>query len=804
MIKNYIKIAIRNISRSKIYSFINIIGLAVSISACVLISLWVLNELSYDKFNKNADRVYRLYSAVRMSNQDKNAIATPAPLGETLYKDLPEVESFARISLWSHTPVVRFGSKVSSEKRFLLVDSTFFKIFTAEFIQGDPETAINRPNTIVLTESTARKYFGNGNPTGQMLNVDKNINYIVTGVIKDFPEESHIHFDFLGSLSTLEYSKDKSWINDDFYTYILLKKGVSQSEFQKKLNTDVRKYIGVEMKAQAGISLEQFEAAGNRYGFCLQPLKSIHLHSHMGYEIEPNNDISYVYIFSAIAIAILLIACINFINLSTARSERRAKEVGIRKTLGSHKLQIAIQFIIESILTSFVAVIISIGIVELLLPYFNNIADKKLLLNPFGSVNTILLLTGFTIVIGLIAGSYPAFYLSSFRPVQVFKSDIRKGSRKAALRSGLVIFQFAISIVLIIGTFVIYSQLKYMQNKNLGFNKGQVLVINKAWNLGNQMLSFKHDLMKNPDIINVSNSGAVPGDQQGGSAYRLKNSYSMELVSMHQMWCDYDFKNTYQMKIHEGRFFSEAYASDTSAVIINESAARMLGVKQVDGKFLTDLTNIPNFRIIGIIKDFNYSSLHETIVPLAIFLSKPGNSGKFLSIRIKTGNYKETMAFIESVWRKYAGNEVLEYGFLDHNLQKLYLSDQRTSKIAAIFSFLAIFIACLGLFGLATFITEQRTKEIGIRKVLGATIPELITLLFREFAKWVLIANLIAWPVAYYFMNKWLQDFAYRINISIWTFIISGAAALTIAILTVSANAVKAATANPVRSLKYE
>ncbi len=806
MFKNYLNTIFRNLIRNKIFSFINILGLAIGMACTILILLWVQDELSYDMFNKNADRIYRTALSGRINNKDFNAATSPAPMGETLQKDFPEVESYTRIAAFAGEHVIQYENKIFNEKHLISVDSSFFKVFTTEFIKGNPATALTQPNTVVLTESTSNKYFSGENPIGKILNIERKYNYVVTGVIKDFPGESHFHFDFLRSLSSLQDSRDPSWLDCKFHTYLLLKRGTDPVEFQKKLNIEMRKFVGPQVKANSGISLEQFEAAGNRYGYLLQPLKSIHLYSHKESEIEPNGNITYVYIFSAIALAILLIACINFINLSTARSERRAKEVGIRKTLGSYKTQVAGQFILESVLTSSIAVLFSIGLVELLLPLFNNIADKKIIFNPVGNIYNPLFIILLAIIIGLMAGSYPAFYLSSFLPVHVFSRNVKKGSRRAILRSGLVIFQFSVSILLVISTLVIYNQLKFIQEKDLGFNKEQVIIIDNTWDIGKKIDSFEHDVLNNSNVISLSNSGAIPGDQQGVSlsSFKLKGASSFQFENLNYIYCDFNFQKTYKMKMVAGRYFSNAHPSDSTAVVINESAAKKFGIKKLEGKYLTNLSNKPNWQIIGIIKDFNFSSLHNEVFPLVIFHYKSQGNGQYLSIRIKPRDYRGTISFLERCWGKYAGDENLDYSFLDQDLQNLYLLDQRTGNIATTFSILVIFVACLGLLGLAAFSMEQRIKEIGIRKVLGASIPEIVFLLSNEYTKLVLISNLVAWPTAYYFMNKWLQNFAYRIDISWWMFVLAGGIALLIALATVSFQAIKAATANPVKSLRYE
>ena len=804
MFKNYIKVAFRNLRKNKGYSFINITGLAVGIACCIAILLYVRNELSYDKFNNNADQIYRVHLTGRVNNNALNMAVSPAILGPTLKHDLPEVLEYTRIRNFGF-PVLRYKGKAFSEERFYNADSTFFKVFTVKFLEGSPQKALTQPNSVVITEVMAKKYFGNEEPMGKILNADHRRDWVVTGVVKGFPKNSHFHFDFLGSLTTNNDSRNPFWLSNNYYTYVVLQKGTNVNEFQAKLQKDVMQYISPQIEKVTGVSLEQLRKNHDNYTFVLQPLTSIHLSSHLDYEIEPNSSISYIYIFSAIAIAILFIACINFVNLATARSEKRAKEVGIRKTLGSNKTQLVRQFIAEAVIMSMLAVFLAIILVEVFLPFFNNVSGKALSLGIFENFYNSLILIFFAGLIGIIAGSYPAFYLSSFQPVKVLKSE-SNSNRKSGLRNGLVIFQFAVTIILFIGTFIIYNQLKYMQTKNLGFNKEQVIVINKTDDLGNQIHSFKEELLNNPKIIYATNSDDIPGNQKGDNAYRMENTSSDRLQDLRNMSSDYDFTKTYDIDIIKGRYFSKEHPSDSTAVVINEAVVNLFGLKDPVGKYLVAPTPKGDlkFKIIGVTKNFNYESLHQEIRPLVIHLFNTHDFGKFISVRIKPGNYQGTISYMQNTWKKYAGNQAFDYNFLDRNLAHLYIAEQRTSKIASTFAVLAIFIACLGLLGLAAFITEQRTKEIGIRKVLGASIPSLLFMLSKEFLKWVLVANIIAWPVAYYVMNNWLKDFAYRIDINLWIFLLSGIIALVIALLTVSSHAVKAAIANPIKSLRYE
>ncbi len=808
MLKNYLRVALRSLRNNKVYSLINIVGLSVGLACCIVIVLYVQNQLSYDRFNKHADRIYRPVGHIVFGGHTLNLATCPAPMGPAMKNDFPQVVAYTRIRNFG-TPLLRYGDKAFNEPRFLAVDSTFFNVFTAHFLKGDPKTALAHPNSVVITESMARKYFGDTDPMGKILDADNRLNWIVTGVVKDWPQGSHLKFGFLGSLCTFNDSRSPFWLSNNYYTYLLLRKGADPGILQKEMNKELMdKYVGPQLKTSVGISMSQFLGSGGRYDYSLEPLTSIHLYSHFDNEIEPNGDISYVYIFSAIAVAILLIACVNFINLATARSVKRLKEVGIRKTLGSNRQQLVRQFLTEAVVMSLLAVTLAIGIVELFLPLFNTISGEQLSLILFGGLLPIASLFCLGILVGLIAGSYPAFYLSSFNPADVLKRDVGGRGGSALLRGGLVVFQFVISIVLFVGTFVIYSQLNYIQDKNLGFDKEQVIVIKWAGDLGDRITQFKQALMSDPKIVSVSASTAVPGNQKDDSAYWLEGKSAQDSRDMRQMWCDYNFLKTYGITLASGRTFSPEHPSDSGAVLVNQQAEAVLGVQNLVGKNLVAPGRTESQRqilpVIGIVKNFNFQSLHQAIRPLVIGILPPGYVPAFVSVRVKPGDYPRTIAFIRSAWAKYAGGGALDYNFLDQDLQRLYIADQRTSQIASIFSVLAIFVACLGLLGLASFVTERRTKEIGVRKVLGASVPEIIGLLTGQFVRWVVLANVIAWPIAYFVMNLWLQNFAYKVNVGFFVFVASGALALLIALATVSSHAIRAATANPVESLRYE
>ncbi len=807
MLKSYFKIALRNLKNYRVYTAINVVGLAVGIACFVMIMLFVRDELSYDRYNKHADQIYRPGFTATFNGREIRSALSPAPMGETIYHDFPEVLAYARLH-YEGSCGIRYQNKTFVEQKFLWADSSLFDIFTLPFVSGNPKTALVQPNTVVITESTARKYFGNENPLGKIINRDKNTDYMVTGVIKDVPPNSHFHPDFIASLTSVRDGRNPNWMSNNYYTYFLLKKGTNPADLQRKIDEELVTHAGPQLKAVTGVSIEQFLAAGNKVGYVLQPLTSIHLNSHLDYELEQNGSISTVYIFSAIAVAILLIACINFINLATARSERRAKEVGIRKTLGSPRSHLVWQFMAESVMMSGAAAIIAVGIVELTLPLFNETAGKKLSLGLFSNLSTIPVLIGLAIVVGVVAGCYPAFYLSSFHPIDALKRETKRGGSKSLVRNGLVVFQFAISIALFIGTLVIYDQLNYVQTKNLGFDKEESVVIYRTDDLGGRIQSFEDKLRQNTNILSVTNSTAIPGNQYSDSGFWLEGTGAQQLVDLRTMQSDYDFAGTYKIQMADGRFFSREHPSDTGAVVVNQEVEKVFGVKDIVGKYLVlpgeTMADQKRFEVVGVMKDFNFHSLHEPIRPLVIRLLPETAAAQFVTVRLAPGNHLRMISFIKGDWRRYAGNEEFNFNFLDNSLQNLYAADQRTSKIAGTFSVLAIVIACLGLLGLAAFTTEQRTKEIGIRKVLGASVPEVTRLLSLQFVKWVLIANVVAWPLAYLLMNKWLSLFAYRTSLSLWIFAASGTLALLIALATVGSHAIKAATANPVEALRYE
>ncbi len=807
MFENYIKTALRNFLKHKGFSFINIFGLAIGVACCLLIVLFVLDEVSYDQYHEKADQIYRVGIRGFINNILFRGVVTCSPMAQTLVNEYPEVTAATRLRNFGF-PVFRYEDKVFSEEKVFWVDQSFFDVFTVPFIKGDPKTALAQPNTIVLTRSMALKYFGDENPVGKSLNADKRRDYLVTGVVEDVPRNSHFHYDFLAALVTYEDSRSPIWVSNSYYTYLVLQEGTSPEIFEAKLAELVKKYVGPQIQAAAGITLEQFFESGGDWSYFIQPLTGIHLHSHLDYELEPNGDIAYVYIFSIIAIGILLVACINFVNLATARAANRAREVGIRKTVGSNRGQLIRQFLSETTIMSFFAVLLALIAIQFLLPFFNNITGKELAVPYFQNVLTIPFLLGLVLFIGVLAGTYPAFFLASFDPVVVLKKEMAGRSKKSSMRNVLVVFQFTVSIVLIVGTVIVSQQLRYIQNRNLGFNKEQIVIVKKTDDIGNQVSAFRQELLKNPNVINATNTSNLIGNEFGNSAHKMAGATGEET---HLLWTyssDPYFVETYQIEMAAGRYYEEGRQADQQSAVINEAAVKDLGLTDPVGKQIVLLgptqDQSQTFTIIGVMKNFHFNSLHHQINPLIVYLFRPEGRGRFVSVRVQSENIRETMTFLENTWRKFASNQAFEYEFFDDHFARLYQSEQRTGKIFFSFSLLAIIIASLGLFGLAAFVAEQSTKEIGIRKVLGATETGIIFLLSKQFTKWIVLSNFFAWPIAYYFMNKWLQRFAYQTSISVWSFFLAFIVVLFLALLTVSYQTVKAARSNPVELLRYE
>jgi putative ABC transport system permease protein len=809
MLKNFLKIALRNILRHKAYSYINILGLAIGVACCLLIILYINDELSYDSFHEKADRIFRINTDLKFGDSELYVPVVSDMMGQLLKQDYPQVEQYTRIYNFGGNKLVRKGNEFNNEQKIAYVDSTFFKVFTFPVVSGEIDSVLNEPNTVVITESIAKKYFGNPQSgIGKFIETDDNGRtlYRVSAVIEDMPVNSHFKFDFLFPMHNLQYDWG-NLISYNFHTYLLLRKGISYKEFEKNFDVYNDKYVFPYAKELIQVnSREEFEKAGNRIEHSLIPVTDIHLYSKRVQEMSPTGTIEYVYIFSAVALFILLIACINFMNLTTARSANRAKEVGIRKVLGTERKNLIFQFLTESTLLSFISVIIAVVIVFNVLPLFNNISGKELDAGSLYSSSMLFFLILLPFIIGLLSGSYPAFFLSRFIPAEIIKGKLSGGSKSSELRSALVVFQFAASIILITGTIIIYNQLNYIQNKNLGYKKDQVLVINDSYTLGSNIDAFKNEMLNIPGVVSGTVSGFLPiPSSRNFTAFFTEASMVSESGMTMQRWeIDYDYFKTLGIEVIKGRNFAPEFGTDSSAIILNETAVKKLGYTDpIDETIYTWVSNdrIVSLNVIGVVKDFHFESLRQDIGPLCLILKK---STGLISFKVNAAAVENIIKEAESKWKNMASGMPFSYRFMDESFNEIYKAEQRVGVIALSFSTLAIIVACLGLFGLATFLAEQRTKEIGVRKVLGASVPAIFFMLSKEFIKWIAVANIIAWPVAYYFMDKWLQGFAYRINISWWLFVAAGFIALVIALLTVSYQAIKAATANPVEALRYE
>ena len=803
MIKNYLKITFRNLANHKFYTALNIIGLSIGIASCLLILLYVYNELSYDTFHTKAERIYRVGLNGKIAEQEIFTTSTCPPMAFTLVQEFPEVENATRLYTYWGQQIIRYGETAIVEEKIYFADSTFFDIFSYKLLEGDPATALTEPNTLVLPEDIAQKYFGDEPALGKTLLVGtEKTPHKVTGILEKLPSNTHLHFNMLRSMITYENSRSEYWLNNNMFTYLLLHEGASPETLETKFPTLVEKYVGPEVQQFLGVSLESFSQQGNKYGFFLQPMLDIHLHSNLNDELEPNGDITYVYIFAAIAFFIILLACINFMNLATARSANRAKEVGIRKTLGSLRTSLIRQFLTESVLLSLMATVLALVAAWLLLSPFNNVAGKEISSELFTKPWFLLSLLGLMLMVGVLAGSYPAFYLSSFRPVEVLKGKLKAGMKSSGIRNVLVVFQFFISITLIICTLLVYEQLEYTRTKNLGFDKENVVVIQGTWHLSEgEQNTFKQELISHAQVVNASISTNVPPGVNNTTVYRKKGTEEDILISTYHV--DHDNLPTMQMELMQGRNFSLDFPTDTAAVILNEAAVREFGFDNPLNETILYFGNgtQQEFKVVGVIKDFNYETLRNKIRPLALFLTKQGGN---LSVRIAPGNVAATLSLLEKSWEKYAPGEPFQYRFLDESYDALFRAEQRLGKVFSIFTGLAIIVACLGLLGLAAFMAEQRTKEIGIRKVMGASVTSVMLLLSKDFTKLVIIAFVLAMPVAYFVMDQWLEGFAFRIAISPGIFILAGLAALLIAWVTVSWQSIKAASANPVNSLRSE
>lgn len=789
MIKNYLKLTLRNIKKYKGYSFLNIAGLAIGMVCAILILLWTQDELSFDRFHKKGEHIHRVLQEYHSEGGVTTAAITQAGLAEVLKRDFPEVIDTARIFKDPRQAIVRNEDKSFFESNICFADPSFLTMFSFPFIAGNPDKALEGPYSVVITEEIAKKYFGDSDPINKIFKIAFSRgfkDFRVTGVMKNIPHNSHLQFDFLVSFKFFYdiIPNFSSWdYGANYFTYVLLQEKASTVSMNQKLSGYLKKYI-----PQTNDKLS------------LQPLSRIHLHSDTAYDVPNNGDIKYVNLLSIVGIFVLLIACINFMNLATARSSKRAKEIGIRKVAGAKKNELIYQFIAESMILSIIALMVSLILVQVFLPSFNQFSGKQLSLDIIGSPAIGFGLIGIILFTGLIAGIYPAFFLSSFKPVVVLGGSVKSGDRGSTFRKVLVVFQFSISIILIVSTIIISKQVYHMRSREIGIDKKGLIYIPLKGTLREKYDIFKNELSGHPDIKSVTAANILPTGGNETIITQWEGKATGEGVRIHMTAVDYDYTETFKIKMVQGRSFSKEFPSDIeSAVIVNEEAVKMMGMKSPVGKRIRESNTI-----IGVMKNYHFMSLHKKIEPIFIFLYK--RSLAFAFIKLNPANISSAINHIERVYKTVAPGMPLDYRFLDDDLSNLYRSEQQVGSLYFQFTILAILISCLGLFGLASFMAEQRTKEIGIRKVLGASVSSIVSLLSKEFIKLVMASNIIAWPVAYLAMRKWLGDFAYRINLNanIWVFVVSAALALIVAVLTVSYQSIKAAIVNPVKSIKYE
>ena len=802
MLKSISKHGFRVLKRQKGYLAINVIGLSIGIACSLIIALFIIHELRFDQFNKKKDRIYRLEVSGIIGDRELKYGITSAPVGPVMLKEIPEVEDFVRINAFEE-PTIKYLDKKYTERNFIEADSSFFTVFSIELLQGNNKTALTEPHSLVISRTAASKLFGLEDPMGKMIQVGRdNVPFRITGVMEDIPETSHIRANMIGSFVSNPASKGNYWGDSNYATYILLKPNTNPGQVDAKMPGLLKKYMSEMAQTSLGISIEEF-ISKYKYGITLQPLKTIHFTPGIIQitNSKPASNPKYLYIFGSVAVLIIIIATINFMNLSTAQASKRAKEVGIKKVSGSSKKMLIGQFLAESTMLSLTSLLIAIVIIENTLPYFNNLLGMKLHLSLFSNWYTIPALIGLSLIVGLLSGSYPAFFLSSFNPSVVLKGKLSNSMRHGRLRSALVILQFSISIILIVGTVIMVRQIRYMMNSDLGFNKEQLLVITHADAVKDHIKAFKEALAKIPDVSKVSASTDVPGHSESGRTY-VVDGRKGDAMDFRINYVDYDFFDTYGIKLSTGRLFNESFGAENSACIINESAVKQQNLTNPLATRLVD--NFEKLSVIGVVKNFHYESLQSQINPYIFKFKGDSNNYGYFSLRLTASASSKTIRQIEKVWNDFVTDDPFQYFFMDEEFAQKYKEERQNAQLSVIFSILAIIIAALGLFGLTSFTIEQRTKEIGIRKTMGSSMIGIFYIITREFVVLVAISTLISWPLVYYIAQNWLQNYYYRITLRpmdfLWGFIIS----LVIALLTISYRTYRTARMNPVEALRYE
>lgn len=805
MIRNLLLHGVRVFRRQRTYFFLNVIGLSIGIATSLTIALFVRNELSYDNFNEKKERIYRVLLDGKIGEQEVVTTSTASPVGPYMFNEFPEIENFMRMNPWGET-VLKVDENSFTEEYYVEVDSSFFEIFSIPLLAGDKRNVLNKPHVLVLSRSTANKIFGTIDIVGRTLKVGTDSTlYRVTGVMEDIPSNSHFHTNVLASFMTNRRANDNQWLSNSFSTYVLLKEGAEPSGVNAKFPDMITRNVGSFLEQYLGVSMEEFLSGGNRYTMYLQKLRDIHLNPDVDHQDKPAIDPKYLLIFGSIALLIIIIASINFMNLSTAQGARRAMEVGLKKVAGASRSSLILQFLMESLILTFLSLIVALIIVSLCLPYINQITASELDISIFNAWYVIPLLLIFTFIIGVIAGSYPAFYLSSFSPVKVIKTGVQSSKSNARLRSVLVILQFTISVVLISGTMVMYRQINYMIHKDPGYDQERILVVTRVGALGNQTEAFKEEVKKIPGVINAASSTAVPGRNNNTNGYALEGK-TEESVLLETNWVDWDYFDTYGFTIEEGRSFDRDFETDKEAVVINHTAVSQFGLENPIGTRFINRDNDTTIYmpVIGVAKDFHFRALSMKIMPY-VFRHKPEDfQWGYFSIKLAPSYNQGTIKQIDNLWREFTSNDPLQYFFLDQDFQSKYQQEKQNARLSILFTILAIFIASLGLFGLTSYTVQARTKEIGIRKAMGASVGRIFLMISKDIIILVVIATILAWPVIYYFGSSWLNNYYYRIDPGIISFLMGFLIALIIALSTISYQAIKSARTNPAQSLRYE
>ena len=793
------KHSFRAMYKQKAYLFINIVGLSIGIACSMIIALFIINELSYDQFNEKKDRIYRLIVNGKMADKELSYAITSGAIGPAMLRDFPEVEAFMRLTPNGES-LVKYSEKIFPESSLVYADSTFFKVFSIPLLRGNVNTVLNSGHTLVLSQATAVKIFGDKDPIDKLIRIeDDTIPFLVTGIMADIPGNSHFNANIIASFMTY-FTADDNWNDNRYVTYLLLKKNALPSAVNAKIPAMIIKYLGPAIKKSFGITMEEF-IAKNNYNIYLQPLGKIHLNPSITQFTKLPANPKYLFIFGGIALLILLIAVFNYMNLSTAQASRRAKEVGIKKLSGSSRSKLIWQFLGESLFLSFVSLGFAIIIVENSLPFFGRLLNTELQISYFGNWFTLPVLFILSVIIGMLAGSYPAFLLSSFNPYLVLKGKVNESLKSGSMRKLLVVLQFSISIILIVGTIIMFRQIRFMLKKDLGFNKEQLMVISRAGVIGNRVSPFKEAISKIPDVLHISASTAVPGRSESGTSYIVEGKPG-DLFEFKINYVDYDFLETYGIKLAAGRSFNDSYPSDKTAAIINETAIRQLNIPSPIGLSLID--GQKKFPIIGVVKDFHYESMRAEISPYVLRFKTENDNYGYFSLRLSKNASSVSIREVENIWKKFAPETPMQYYFLDQDFDQKYKEEKQNSRLAILFTILAIFIAGLGLFGLTSISIEQRTKEIGIRKTMGATPAEIIFILSKEFVMIVSIATIIAWPIIFLLAKNWLQNYYYRINLKAVDFIAGLLIAVLITIIVIGYHTIKSSRSNPVDALRYE